>query len=246
MFPRTNPTITEAWIKLQEHFETIQHRHMKDMFANDPERFSKLSARFEDILIDYSKNRITEESLRLLVQLARESQLPEAIAAMFSGEKINLTENRAVLHVALRNQSNKPVVVDGEDVMPEVNRVLAQMKDFSESVINGNWKGYTGKAITSIVNIGIGGSDLGPVMVTEALKPYKKGNIETYYVSNVDASHIAETLKKVDPETTLFMIASKTFTTQETMTNAHTAREWFLKKAGNQEQAVQAGAGFLR
>ncbi|AHM59194.1 Glucose-6-phosphate isomerase [Flammeovirgaceae bacterium 311] len=235
MFPKTNPTITEAWINLQEHFDHIKSKHLSEMFASDPERFNKMSLRFEDVLIDYSKNRITEESMKLLMALARECQLSKAIAAMFSGEKINFTESRSVLHIALRNQSNTPIKVDGEDVMPEVNRVLQQMKEFSGAVINGSWKGYTGKAVKTIVNIGIGGSDLGPVMVTEALKPYKKGNIETYFVSNVDGTHIAETLKKADPETTLFMIASKTFTTQETMTNAHSARNWFLQHAGNEE-----------
>ena len=235
MFPRTNPTITEAWIRLQEHYDSTRQQHLKDLFANDPKRFEKFSTRFEDILIDYSKNRITQETLDLLARLARECQLEESIAAMFSGEKINATEGRAVLHVALRNQSNKPVVVEGEDVMPEINRVLAQMKTFSEAIISGNWKGYTGKAINTIVNIGIGGSDLGPVMVTEALKPYKKAHIEAHFVSNVDGTHIAETLKKVNPETTLFMIASKTFTTQETMTNAHSARDWFLQHAADPE-----------
>ena len=235
MFPKTNPTITEAWIKLQEHFDHIQSKHLKQLFASNPERFDKLSVRFEDILLDYSKNRVTEETMRLLLELARECQLGAAIDSMFNGEKINFTESRSVLHIALRNRSNTPIVVDGQDIMPEVNRVLGQMKAFSEAVINGSWKGYTGQSINTIVNIGIGGSDLGPVMVTEALKPYKKTNIETFFVSNVDATHIAETLKKVDPERTLFMIASKTFTTQETMTNAQTAREWFLQHAGDQE-----------
>jgi glucose-6-phosphate isomerase len=235
MFPKTNPTITEAWIKLQEHCDHIKPKHLSELFAADPERFNKFSVRFEDILIDYSKNRITEDTIKLLVELARECQLGKAIAAMFSGEKINFTENRSVLHIALRNQSNTPVNADGEDVMPEVNRVLKQMEEFSSAVIGGSWKGFSGKPISSIVNIGIGGSDLGPVMVTEALKPYKKANIDIHFVSNVDGTHIAETLKKVDPETTLFMIASKTFTTQETMTNAHSARDWFLQHAGDKE-----------
>ncbi|WP_224994546.1 glucose-6-phosphate isomerase [Cesiribacter sp. SM1] len=235
MFPKTNPTITEAWIKLQEHHDHIKPKHLSALFSADPERFNKFSLRFEDILIDYSKNRITEETMKLLIELARECQLGNAIAAMFSGEKINFTENRSVLHIALRNQSNTPIRVDDEDVMPEVNRVLKQMEEFSNAVIEGNWKGYTGKPINTIVNIGIGGSDLGPVMVTEALKPYKKANIDIHFVSNVDGTHIAETLKKTDPETTLFMIASKTFTTQETMTNAHSARDWFLQHAGDKE-----------
>ncbi len=231
MFPSIDPTTTQAVEKLDEHYEQIKGTHLKKMFAHDPERFNRLSVQFEDILLDYSKNRITDKTMHLLMDLARECKLEEAIAAMFTGEKINFTEGRSVLHVALRNRSNTAVTVDGEDVMPEVNRVLEQMKRFSEALINGEWKGYSGKPIDTIVNIGIGGSDLGPVMVTEALKPYKKPNIETLFVSNVDGTHIAETLKKVNPETTLFMIASKTFTTQETMTNAHSARDWFLKHA---------------
>jgi glucose-6-phosphate isomerase len=235
MFPSINPTTTTAWQKLQAHYNTIGNQHLRDLFAQDPQRFQKFNLPFENILLDYSKNRISEETLALLLDLARECQLPDAIEAMFSGEKINFTEGRQVLHVALRNQSNEPVRVDGQDVMPEVNRVLAQMKEFSEALISGRWKGYTGKAITHIVNIGIGGSDLGPVMVTEALKPYKVPHITTLFVSNVDGTHIAETLKGVDPETTLFMIASKTFTTQETMTNAHSARDWFLERAGSEE-----------
>ncbi|MFC6998384.1 glucose-6-phosphate isomerase [Rufibacter roseus] len=230
MFPAINPTSTQAWEKLFQHYADIEAKHLKDLFQQDPQRFEKFSLTFENILLDYSKNRITEETRSLLVSLAEECGLKDAIDAMFNGEKINFTENRSVLHVALRNRSNTPVLVDGQDVMPDVNRVLAQVEQFSNAVINGEWKGYTGKAINTIVNIGIGGSDLGPVMVTEALKPYKKAHIETYFVSNVDATHIAETLKKIDPETTLFMIASKTFTTQETMTNAHSARKWFLEQ----------------
>jgi glucose-6-phosphate isomerase len=231
MFPSIDPTKTQAVETLDEHYEQIKGTHLKKMFAHDPDRFKRLSVQFEDILLDYSKNRITDKTMHLLMDLARECKLEEAIAAMFGGEKINFTEGRSVLHVALRNRSNSHVTVGGEDVMPEINRVLAQMKTFSDALINGEWKGYTGKAIDTIVNIGIGGSDLGPVMVTEALKPYKKPHIETHFVSNVDGSHIAETLKKVNPETTLFMIASKTFTTQETMTNAHSARDWFLEQA---------------
>ncbi|WP_066833816.1 glucose-6-phosphate isomerase [Rufibacter ruber] len=235
MFPAVNPTTTQAWEKLSQHFSQLQSAHLIDLFAQDPERFQKFSLTFEDILLDYSKNRITEETRSLLVELAQECGLQDAIAAMFSGEKINFTEDRSVLHVALRNQSNTPVLVDGQDVMPEVNRVLAQVEKFSNAIINGDWKGYTGKPISTIVNIGIGGSDLGPVMVTEALGAYKKPNITTYFVSNVDGTHIAETLKKIDAETTLFMIASKTFTTQETMTNAHSARSWFLEQVKDEE-----------
>ena len=204
---------------------------MRDMFAGDPDRFEKFSQRFEGILIDYSKNIIDDETFGLLLQLAEEVGLGPAIAAMFSGEAINETENRSVLHIALRNQSNQPVYSNGQDVMPEVNAVLGQMEKFSEAIISGSWKGYTGKQIKHIVNIGIGGSDLGPVMVTEALKHYQKPHIRVHFVSNVDGTHITETLKKCEPETTLFMIASKTFTTQETMTNAHSARKWFLAHA---------------
>lgn len=231
MFPTINPLTTDSWQKLENHYNEFHQIHLKDLFAKDAKRFKKFSLTFENILLDYSKNRISDETMGLLLSLAKECGLNEAIEAMYAGEKINYTESRSVLHIALRNQSNTPVYVNGEDVMPEVNRVLDQMRTFSEKVIGGQWKGYTGKAINTIINIGIGGSDLGPVMVTEALKPYKKGNIETYFVSNVDGTHIVETLKKADPETTLFMIASKTFTTQETMTNAHSARNWFLESA---------------
>ncbi|WP_181304466.1 glucose-6-phosphate isomerase [Rufibacter sp. XAAS-G3-1] len=235
MFPSINPTTTQAWANLTQHYAHLKDSHLKDAFAQDPQRFEKFSVTFENILLDYSKNRITQETQQLLISLAEECGLKEAIAAMFSGEEINFTEGRSVLHVALRNQANTPVLVDGKDVMPEVNRVLAQVERFSNQVISGVWKGYTGKSIDTIVNIGIGGSDLGPVMVTEALKAYQKPNITTYFVSNVDATHIAETLKKINPETTLFMIASKTFTTQETMTNAHSARSWFLENAKDEE-----------
>ncbi|VFS13062.1 glucose-6-phosphate isomerase [Citrobacter koseri] len=185
------------------------------------------------MLVDFSKNRITEETLAKLQDLAKETDLAGAIKSMFSGEKINRTEDRAVLHVALRNRSNTPIIVDGKDVMPEVNAVLEKMKAFSEAIISGQWKGYTGKAITDVVNIGIGGSDLGPFMVTEALRPYKN-HLNMHFVSNVDGTHIAEVLKKVNPETTLFLVASKTFTTQETMTNAHSARDWFLSTANDE------------
>ena len=236
MLPSVNPATTESWKKLSAHFSAMQSASMKEMFAKDPERFKKFNLRFEDILFDYSKNRITTETMDLLLSLAKECRLNEAVSAMFSGEKINFTEGRSVLHVALRNLSGSPVKADGADVMPDVNRVLDKVKDFADSFINGNLKGYTGKSLNTVVNIGIGGSDLGPVMVTEALKAYKKSHIETYFVSNVDGTHMAETLKKVDPETTLFMVASKTFTTQETMTNAHTARDWFVEHAKDEAQ----------
>jgi glucose-6-phosphate isomerase len=231
MFPKNNPTKTAAWLALQQHFNQLQRVHMKDMFSADAERFNKHHVKLDDILFDYSKNRITDDTLRLLLELANECGLQQGIAAMFNGDKINNTENRAVLHTALRNFSSRPVITDGEDVMPSVRNVLAQMKVFCEEIHAGNWKGYTGKRIKYVVNIGIGGSDLGPVMVTEALKPYWVDGIQTYFVSNVDGTHIAETLKKVTPDETLFLIASKTFTTQETMTNAHSARTWFLSHA---------------
>ena len=224
-------TQSKAWLALQAHHEKIAPLHMREMFAADPQRFTRFSLISKGILLDYSKNRITEETLSLLFALARQADLKTWVEHMFSGEKINVTEHRAVLHVALRNRANRPVLVDGVDVMPEVNRVLAQMKIFTESVHSGAWKGYTGKTITDIVNIGIGGSDLGPVMVCEALRPYAKPGLQAHFVSNVDGTHIAETLKWLNPETTLFIIASKTFTTQETLTNAHTARAWFLKSA---------------
>ena len=231
MFPKINPTKTPSWQGLQQHFEEMKNVHMKGLFAADAHRFTKFSLRTEGILIDYSKNIITEKTLQLLLQLAYDCQLPVAIKAMFGGEKINDSEKRAVLHTALRNFSTKPVLVEGRDIMPDVKAVLHQMQSFCAKVHSGEWKGFTGKKIKYIVNIGIGGSDLGPVMVTEALKPYWVHGIQTYFVSNVDGTHIAETLKKVNAEETLFLIASKTFTTLETMTNAHTAREWFLKEA---------------
>ncbi|HAM9405155.1 TPA: glucose-6-phosphate isomerase [Escherichia coli] len=234
-----NPTQTAAWQALQKHFDEMKDVTIADLFAKDGDRFSKFSATFDDqILVDYSKNRITEETLAKLQDLAKECDLAGAIKSMFSGEKINRTENRAVLHVALRNRSNTPILVDGKDVMPEVNAVLEKMKTFSQAIISGEWKGYTGKAITDVVNIGIGGSDLGPYMVTEALRPYKN-HLNMHFVSNVDGTHIAEVLKKVNPETTLFLVASKTFTTQETMTNAHSARDWFLKAAGDEKHVAK-------
>ena len=234
-----NPTRTQAWQALEAHFAANKEMRLKDLFAQDPKRFDKFSLTFGgDILVDYSKNLITEETLKLLVNLAGETDLRSAIDAMFNGDKINMTEGRAVLHTALRNRSDRPIEVDGKDVMPEVNAVLAKMKGFCEKVISGEWKGYTGKAIQHVVNIGIGGSDLGPVMITEALRPYKN-HLEMHFVSNVDGTHIAETLKKIDPETTLFLVASKTFTTQETMTNALTARDWFLGHAGDKAHVAK-------
>ena len=226
-----NPINTQAWKALEAHQSQLAHTTIADLFKQEQNRFNDYSLTFENqILVDFSKNKINQETLKLLRQLAKESALDEAINAMFVGEKINRTENRAVLHTALRNRSNTPVYVDGKDVMPEVNAVLAKMSAFCERVISGEWKGYTGKAITDVVNIGIGGSDLGPYMVTEALRPYKN-HLNMHFVSNVDGTHIAETLKKVNPETTLFLVASKTFTTQETMTNANSARDWLLAAA---------------
>lgn len=236
MFYGINPTQTEAWKKLTAHFEATKNRTIKDLFNQDPSRFDKYSLTIADgdIVADYSKNIVDETTLNLLLDLAKETKLKENIDAMFSGEIINRTEGRAVLHTALRNFSGNSVLVDGKDVMPGVKAVLDKMKAFSEKVISGEWKGYTGKEITDVVNIGIGGSDLGPVMITEALTPYHT-RLKAHFVSNIDATHIAEVCKKCDPETTLFLIASKTFTTLETMTNAHTARDWFLKKAKDEK-----------
>lgn len=224
-------TESSAWQALIKHQQKMAGVHMRDLFASDPKRFERFSLQFEDILFDYSKNRITEETISLLLDLVRQAKLGEMIAAMFGGEKINVTENRAVLHLALRNRTNRPIYVDGQDVMPEVNRVLDKMRIFSEAVRTGDWRGYSGKTITDVVNIGIGGSDLGPKMATTALKPYHKPDLRTHFVSNVDGTDLVETLKSLSPETTLFLVASKTFTTQETMTNAHSAREWFLAEA---------------
>jgi len=228
--PNVNPTQTQAWQKLRQHFESTRNVQMADLFARDPGRYGAFALCFEDMLVDVSKNILTDETLPLLRELAAECKLTEAIEALFTGQAINATEGRAVLHVALRNRSNAPILADGKDVMPEVNDVLRRMETFSNQVVSGAWKGHSGEAITDIVNIGIGGSDLGPVMVTEALRPYWQPGRRVHFVSNVDGTHIAETLKRVDPETTLFMIASKTFTTQETMTNALTAREWLLAR----------------
>lgn len=231
MLPVINPTNTTAWKKLSTHYKENKHVTLQQLFSNDPNRYNKFSCCTKDLVLDYSKNRITEKTMDLLVALAKECQLEEARSLFFSGASINATEHRAVLHTALRNFSGKAVYVAGKNVMPDVKKVMRQMKSFCERIHQGKHRGYTGKRIKYIVNIGIGGSDLGPLMVTEALKPYWKKGIETFFVSNVDGSHIAETLKKVNPEETLFLIASKTFTTQETMTNAFTARNWFLKKA---------------
>ncbi len=233
MLPTINPTSTAAWKALEDYFKTFEGTKMKDLFNKDARRFDKYSIKFEDMLVDFSKNIVDEKVFSLLIQLAHECGLKEAIKSQIGGEIINKTENRQVLHTALRNRSNTPVYVDGTDVMPAINKVLGQMKVFSESIISGSWKGYSGKPITDIVNIGIGGSDLGPLMVTEALKPYQKQNIKIHFVSNIDGTHIAETLKAVKPETTLFIVASKTFTTQETMTNAESAKTWFLAEAKN-------------
>lgn len=229
MFPSVNFTKTQAYKYLTDHFISLSEKNIQTLFKEDADRFKKFSIVFEDLLVDFSKNRINDETMALLVQLAKECKLDEAIKAMFEGEKINQTEGRPVLHVALRNLSNSPVMVNGKDVMPEVQSVLQRMEKFSNSVISGSWRGFTGKPITDVVNIGIGGSDLGPVMVTEALKHYKN-HLQMHFVSNVDGTQISETLSELDPETTLFLVASKTFTTQETMTNAHTARKWFLEK----------------
>ena len=235
MLPKINPVTTTAWKNLQQHVEEMKKVKMKDLFASDPERFKKFSNGIDDILFDYSKNIIAEKTLQLLLQLASDCQLPAAIQSMFNGDIINGTEKRSVLHIALRNFSDRPIYSEGNDVMPEVKKVLRKMRNFCNAVHSGRFRGYTGKKIKYIVNIGIGGSDLGPLMVTEALKPYWQEDIQAYFVSNVDGTHIAETLKKVKPERTLFLIASKTFTTQETMTNANTAREWFLKKAKDEK-----------
>ena len=235
-----DPTRTKNWQKLVDHFEKIEPTHMKELFSKDPDRFKKFCLRFNDILVDFSKNRITEETMQLLIGLAEEAGVKEAIVEMFQGEKINRTENRAVLHIALRNRSEAPIYVDGKDIMPDVKAVLDKIKNFSSKVISGKWKGYTGKKITDIVNIGIGGSDLGPVMVTEALQPYAKDGLSVHFISNIDGTHIKETLIDLDPETTLFMVASKTFTTQETMTNAFSAREWFFKACNRSSPRRQA------
>ena len=239
MIQKVNPTTTKAWKELETHFSEMKDVHIRDLFRNNPDRFSNFSMCLKNIVFDYSKNIITNKTMQLLLQLAAECGVKDAIDAMFNGDKINETENRSVLHTALRNISVEPVFYEGKDVMPDVKNVLRQMKNFSNKVHEGRWRGFTGKKIKYIVNIGIGGSDLGPLMVTEALKPYWVEDIQTYFVSNVDGTHIAETLKKIKPERTLFLIASKTFTTQETMTNAFTAREWFLEHAVEEEHIAK-------
>ncbi|MCK9269210.1 MAG: glucose-6-phosphate isomerase [Bacteroidales bacterium] len=231
MFPKVNPTETQAWKALAAHYVDMKTVRMKNLFEQDPDRFTRMSIGFDELLFDYSKNIITAETLEKLLKLADDCKLKMAMDAMFAGEKINETENRAVMHTALRNFSDTPVTVDDADIMPEIREARQKMKSFCDKVHGGKWKGYTGKKIKNIVNIGIGGSDLGPVMVTEALRPYWMADIKAYFVSNVDSTHIVETLKDLNPEETLFLIASKTFTTQETMTNAHTARDWFLQAA---------------
>src|SRR5580700_5699962 len=219
------------WKALEAHQREIAPRQMRDLFKEDPQRFDKFHLNFNDILLDFSKNRITDQTLKLLRDLAKAADVPGWAKKMFHGEKINMTEGRAVLHIALRNRSNSPILVDGKDVMPDVNAVLKHMREFCEAIRTGKWKGYTGKTITDVVNIGIGGSDLGPVMVTEALKPYGKPGLRVHFVSNIDGTDIAEKLKVLKPETSLFIVASKTFTTQETLTNAQTAKDWFLATA---------------
>lgn len=239
MLPKINPTTTTAWKALQEHFPEMRTVQMKELFRNDDDRFSRYSLVNRDIVFDYSKNIITDKTVQLLLQLADECKLKDGIDAMFNGDKINETENRAVLHTALRNLSDVPVFAEGRNIMPEVKKVLKQMKNFCNRVHEGRWRGYSGKRIRYIVNIGIGGSDLGPLMVTEALKPYWLDDIQTFFVSNIDGTHIAEVLKKIKPERTLFLVASKTFTTQETMTNAFTAREWFLEHAVDEKHVAK-------
>jgi glucose-6-phosphate isomerase len=238
MLPTINFTSTQSYKYLADQYDDMASTGIKDLFEADKQRFEKFSLQFEDMLLDFSKNRIDDKTLALLFQLAKECLVADAIKDMFSGEKINVTEGRPVLHVALRNRANTPIYVDGKDVMQDVNRVLEQMKKFSEDIISGTWKGFTGKPITDVVNIGIGGSDLGPVMVTEALKAYKN-QLNMHFVSNVDATHIVDTLKGLDPSTTLFLIASKTFTTQETMTNAHSARDWVLAGGANENDIAK-------
>lgn len=239
MFPKVNPSKTVAWKKLHDHHKEMKHVSMKDLFREDPDRFKKYSLAVPDIIFDFSKNLVSDETKKLLLELAYECELHKAIKAMFTGELINETEGRSVLHTALRNFSGKPVMSEGKDVMPEVKKEWEHMKSFCRKVHRGDWKGYTGKKIKYIVNIGIGGSDLGPVMVTEALKPYWIKDIHPHFVSNVDGTDIAEVLKKITPDETLFLIASKTFTTQETMTNAHSARDWFLKSAKDKKAVAK-------
>ncbi len=228
--PKINPTTTPAWSKLKTHFNTVKHLHTKDLFASDPQRAERFSISWEDFYIDYSKNRITPETLHLLIELAQDCQLQNAIASYFSGQPINETEGRAVLHTALRTRETDTVLVDGVNVVPDIFKVKQHIKTFTEAILSGEKRGYTGKSFTDVVNIGIGGSDLGPVMVTEALRFYKT-SLNLHFMSNVDGDHVQEILKNLNPETTLFVIVSKTFTTQETLTNAETVRRWFLRSA---------------
>ena len=221
-------TSSAPWLALQAHFEQIRGLHMRQLFAEDPERFSRFSLQIDDFLLDFSKNRITGDTIKLLIELAQACDVPGWIARMFNGDIINHTEHRAVLHVALRNRSNRPIEVQGQNVMPEVNAMLQKMRDFSKQVRTGQWLGYSGKRITDVVNIGVGGSDLGPMMASEALRPYASRDLRVHFVANVDENEINDVLEYLNPETTLFIVVSKTFTTQETLTNAETAREWFL------------------
>lgn len=239
MLEAINPTQTKEWQALSAHFEQMKSVHMKSLFAADAARFEKFSQQFNDILIDYSKNIMSEDTLQKLLALAKACKVEDSLKSMFEGDTINATEGRAVLHTALRNQSDRSILVDGKDVMPDVKAALAKMKAFADQITSGKWLGFTGKPIKNIVNIGIGGSDLGPVMVTEALKSYATYGITPYFVSNVDGTHMAETLKAVDAEETLFMIASKTFTTQETMTNAHSAKDWFLAQGASEADVAK-------
>ncbi len=239
MLHNINPTETKSWNQLYDHQKEMAAIPLKELFANHPDRSAQFSRSFEDILLDFSKNRVTAQTIDLLISWAKEAKLEDAIQSMFNGSPINVTEGRSVLHTALRNRSNYPVEVDGQDVMPKVNQALRKIKIFSDQVNGGDWKGYNGQSITDIVNIGIGGSDLGPLMITEALKPYAKSNLKVHFISNIDGTHITETLKSLNPETTLFLIASKTFTTQETMTNAESAKEWLLQSAKHQSQIAK-------
>ena len=234
-----NLTDLPAWKALQKHKEQVSDVSMRELFDQDDNRFSDFHLTFNDMLLDFSKNRVNQETMSLLMQLAKESQLKEWTEKMFSGEKINHTENRAVLHTALRNRGNKPVYVDGQDVMPEVNSELDKMREYSEAVRTGQWLGFSGKPILDIVNIGVGGSDLGPVMVSEALHPYGKVGLRLHFVSNVDPSHICDTLKGLDPERTLFIVSSKSFTTQDTIMNAKTARDWLMENSRDEDAVAK-------
>lgn len=230
-------TDLKSFQALKKHFDETKDAQMLDLFASDENRAADMTVALDDFVLDYSKNRISRQTLDLLTELARECNVAQMRDKMFAGDKINFTEDRAVLHTALRNRSDKPVFVEGKDVMPQIKHVLDKMRDFSEKVRSGVWRGATGKAIKSVVNIGIGGSDLGPLMALEALKPYQKPELEFHFVSNIDGTAITEALKKCDPETTLFLVASKTFTTQETMTNAQSARAWLVDALGDKAVA---------